>query len=277
MLKTFLSTPIPYFQTNREIWRYLISSGVYTFVFLTFFQPFGVNNYDPNETITLFFAALMFSMGVVVVLSLGVNEWGIRRLLPPILKRWQVWCWFGWTMLFLASVMFVYYNFLGNWHDLSWTSYVEFIVNIAALSFFPILINLLYLNYGRTKEKTTSGQFAGLPKPLLTFTSDNQKDRLAVSVEDLYYIEAQDNYCAIYYQAENTVKKYLIRASLKRLGQELSGTPVLRCHRSFLVNLMQVSTYKGNLHGLVLTVSPSLISVPVSRSFAQQIMDKLSQ
>lgn len=219
----------------------------------------------------------MLSMGLVVVLCLGINEWGIRRLIPSILTRWQLGLWFAWTMIFLASVMFIYYNFLGNWHDLFWESYLEFILNIAALSFFPILINLLFLKRGRSNSPASFEKESAITQALLTFTSDNQKDRLAVSMEDLYYIEAQDNYCSIHYQSENTTKKYLIRASLKRLEMELSDTAVIRCHRSYLVNLSQVASYKGNLHGLVLSVGLAQLAVPVSRSYAQVIIDKLSQ
>jgi DNA-binding LytR/AlgR family response regulator len=60
------------------------------------------------------------------------------------------------------------------------------------------------------------------------------------------------------------------------IGQALSNltrdgrTEIIRCHRSYLVNLMAVNRVDGNAQGLKLSFSKSLAMthiVPVSRSF----------
>jgi hypothetical protein len=72
----------------------------------------------------------------------------------------------------------------------------------------------------------------------------------------------------------------LIRSSLKRLENQLQEKltvgaghagdfqpPLLRCHRSYIVNLSRVRTCQGNRHGLKLALVGAEKSIPVSRAY----------
>ena len=50
---------------------------------------------------------------------------------------------------------------------------------------------------------------------------------------------------------------------------------IVRCHRSFLVNLFQVKTIKGASHDMSLVLEPEDHSIPVSGTYRKQIIQLL--
>ena len=106
---------------------------------------------------------------------------------------------------------------------------------------------------------------------LILFTADNQKDKLAVPISAILFLESQDNYVALNFMEGESVKKHMLRSTLKRMETELTDTSVMRCHRSFLVNLDNVTSASGNAHRLELTLSNFPEKIPVSRNFTKSV------
>ena len=55
------------------------------------------------------------------------------------------------------------------------------------------------------------------------------------------------------------------------LGELEDYHNVFQCHRSFVVNLNNITSAKGNSNGYVLELGGGLASVPVSRSFVPKL------
>lgn len=274
--KTFFKHPVRMLNSKEKIISYLLI-GVFVFLFLLFFQPFGVNNYDPDETITQEFVFFMFLMGTYVSVVLIMNDaflfnWIFRRLI----LRWQLILWVLWTLIFLSTMIFLLYNFLGNWHDFSWYSWLEFIGNFSVLSIMPILILYLYARIKHYKELTATMQDYEMDaNEIITFTSDNQKEVLSLILESIQYLESEDNYVAIHYVKSGLPTKTLIRHTLKRIDELRLHPALVRCHRSFMVNLYHLNQFTGNhqqghiwLHGIEKPF-------PVSKSYAPNLIDQL--
>jgi DNA-binding LytR/AlgR family response regulator len=66
----------------------------------------------------------------------------------------------------------------------------------------------------------------------------------------------------------------LIRSSLKRVAA-MNVPGLVRCHRSFMVNLAQVRSCEGNQHGLKLYLPAVDQPIPASRAYARAILDAL--
>lgn len=111
----------------------------------------------------------------------------------------------------------------------------------------------------------------------LIFTAENEKDTLKINSKDFLFIEAEDNYAAIFYLDNNTLKRNLMRSSLKRLLEQNHNEYILQCHRAFVVNLKQVIHVEGNAAGYRLIIKGSKTEVPVSRSYAKIIVTTLKQ
>ncbi len=267
-----------YFGIARYQWLFTLSIGVFFMVFLVVFQPFGVNNLDPAFSISLEFLLVIGAFGLVVIATVAANEFLLRPLVMRQLTRRGLFTWLAWTFLLIATVVFLFYNFVGDWHDFSWRSYFEFIWNVSILNSLPVAGFLFYIRHEWLKSEYVQLQAIQLASPaakLMHFASDNGKDQVSVALDDLLYLESQDNYVAVNRIEGEALRSSLIRYSLKRLEETLDEPLLIRCHRSFMVNLARVRGCRGNRHGLKLTLEGVDHSVPVSRAYTGIILQKL--
>lgn len=69
-------------------------------------------------------------------------------------------------------------------------------------------------------------------------------------------------------------KKITERATIKNIEEATSGSPVVKSHRSFLVNVNDIINISGNAQGLLLELSDCDRSIPVSRSYVDLFRSK---
>lgn len=97
-----------------------------------------------------------------------------------------------------------------------------------------------------------------------TIVINNGKENVIVNVEDIVQITSATPY--VFIHLEN--KKYLHSETLKSLSQHLDSNIFVRVHKSAVVNISKVSTFKSRLNGdydLQLTTG---VSVRLSRTYA---------
>jgi len=122
----------------------------------------------------------------------------------------------------------------------------------------PDFIALIDDKYNRGKKKQ------------LIIKSDT-RESIEINPDDFLYAEAQDNYTSICSCSKNELSKKIIRASLSNIEQQLSSPDILRCHRSYLVNInagfqMLRSNNRSQLKHPALDVL-----IPVSRSKEKEV------
>jgi len=101
--------------------------------------------------------------------------------------------------------------------------------------------------------------------------------RFSIKSEDLLYLEAADNYVIIHYRDGEKQLKYMIRTTLKRIEGEMPPKCLVRCHRSFIVNIDQVKTFRKEKDGLIISFeSPVHINVPISKTYLEIFIRRLS-
>lgn len=88
---------------------------------------------------------------------------------------------------------------------------------------------------------------------------------IKVPITDISYIQAESNYCRIV----TTHKSYLLAQTLKNVAQSLAGTPFLRVHRSYLINLVHLEQV-GSLFLLVAGQQ-----IPIAKSYRPELMEKI--
>ena len=64
----------------------------------------------------------------------------------------------------------------------------------------------------------------------------NNDKLVKVEIKDIFYIEAERNYCRIY----SKDKEYLLVMTLKEMDEKLPQKHFIRVHRSFIVNLSKI-------------------------------------
>jgi hypothetical protein len=265
------------FEESSNKLVFAASVGLFLAAFMIVFQPFGVTNHDPDFRINLQFVVVMFSFAALVTAVLLLNEFLLRAVLVPVTDRKSLIWWLSWTYLLVGSVVFLLYNAFGNWHDFRFSSWLEFLRDVGLVISFPVTGYLFYLRHLALRSEFVRLQ-SEPPDPSdrsLTFTSENGKDALIVTSADVLYLESEDNYVNIAYLEGDAPKSHLVRSSLKRLEDQVEDPRLLRCHRSFIVNLGRVRSCRGNRHGLRLKLAGMDGVVPVSRKYVDRTLDSL--
>lgn len=99
--------------------------------------------------------------------------------------------------------------------------------------------------------------------------------KISVASDSIYYIASQDNYVEIRYEMDGKLLNYLMRCRTTRLEKQLEGTSLIRCHRSYIINVDKVSHFKRENARLFLILShPEAKKIPVSKSYYKAVAEK---
>lgn len=172
--------------------------------------------------------------------------------------------------LFSISIGFIEFNF---------TNLLMFEGYTLAIGIFPITISIL-INQARLSRKfetesaqitseipTSSGNANTTP---ITLTNGNET--LTIHADTFVFAKASDNYVEVYTQANGTIKKELIRNTLSNVFAQMQDLPfMLKCHRSYVVNMTFVNHISGNAQGYKLHLTATEERIPVSRKLNQTV------
>lgn len=258
-------------------WRLALWVGVFLGLFMLAFQPFGVSNYDPNFHINIEFVLTMLVFSAMISMVLAANEFWLRPLLVREPAMHSMLAWLAWIYLLTGSTAFLVYNAFGSFHDFYWQSWLGFVRDVGMVISFPIAGFWFHLRHQVLQSRYVSLKSSAPASSgrLMTFTSDNGKDQLVVSSDDVLFLESEDNYVTVNFIEGEQHRTHLLRSSLKRLEDMMDEPNLVRCHRSFIVNLGRVASCRGNRHGLHLKLRGMSGMVPVSRSYTGTILELL--
>lgn len=111
------------------------------------------------------------------------------------------------------------------------------------------------------------------PTEMFNFYDERGEMKLSVKPENLYYIESADNYVQIHYQNLGKMQVLMVRNSMKNIEWRFKDTALVRCHRSYLVNLSKVQVVKRVEGEVQLDFNDEKIeALPVSRAYADRVM-----
>ena len=104
----------------------------------------------------------------------------------------------------------------------------------------------------------------------------NTNEHVTLEISDLLYIEAVGNYVKVCQLQENDVHTNMLRATMKQMEDALEAYPmIVRCHRAFMVNLVQVEQISSNSRAMQLVMRHSHDAIPVSRSNVNKLKELL--
>ncbi|TCO06814.1 LytTR family transcriptional regulator DNA-binding domain-containing protein [Natronoflexus pectinivorans] len=262
-----------YFVSPRNTIIQIVFTSLFALFFINLYKPFGAREwYDVNPWIFLLVSGLLVVAGMCVVF--------ISRFTMLMIKRKRKITISGYSVMIAAEVLLMGLLYailervvLGDVRPFSVLAYLA-VQNTSLILLIPYLITSLYFAW---REKKVS--FEQLLRQIRTrpafipFKDENGTLRITVKATDVLYVEASDNYVDIYYKSGGKTKSYLLRNTLKRLEILLKDYPLVRCHRSFMINLNQVKMLrrvKGQFQ-LLLDDAGDLI-VPVSRSYTEMVV-----
>lgn len=128
-----------------------------------------------------------------------------------------------------------------------------------------------------TIEKYQSGQI-GRQDSTLPFLDEKKSLKLAVTAASVLYIEAADNYVNICYLNNDKLVRFPLRNSMKSIEQICESNNIVRCHRSYYVNIRKVRAIRRTSDGVYTELEYAAAPhIPVSGKYADSFIGKYSQ
>ena len=284
---TFFQKVPKYLLEKRSQIIMVLFVSIFAVAFINIFQPFGSDTWIDNNKITtttyFLWSTLLVCIGMIVVAISRVIMYNFSRKPShniTILK------YIGWVFieLLLLSGAFTLLALIvkGNLNlttDDPMEIYVNAIKNTIYILFIPYIICILFFSYQNNKIKLRElmGENLGFKSSNLISIRDSRGIlQLSVAKENLLYIESADNYICIWYQKGEVLKKKLLRITMKEISEQLADTNIVRCHRSYLINLDLVKVMRREKENMFLELGvPNVKEIPISKTYGEAVLRRL--
>ena len=155
---------------------------------------------------------------------------------------------------------------------------------VALILAIPYSIIWFYAQYKAKKEElelfkvTHKRETIESGHRLIQFRDSQGKHKMSLSEDSIFYIESQDNYVQIFYNLEGKLSSYLLRSTSQKIEEDLLGTSIVRCRRSFLVNTSKIVRWgKEHGHFTITLDNPSGKTITVTPAYYRTILTQLDK
>lgn len=270
--------------------RRAVLIGVFVGLFLLVFQPFGIADWvTPYKTLKILGYGVV-SFGVTAVHFL---LW--PRLFPAVFSD-RVWTVGKAILLIVTNILLItvanrLYLIALTGDKPSVSGWLNMLAITFLIGIFPSVGAVVAGYVVRLRQYVRQAAELPIHAPVpavaelagtqqteatsLTLVADNEKDTLTLQPDELLYIESSDNYCTVVYLKNGQPVKPLLRSSLSRLEGQIDRADVVRCHRSFVVNLDRVEKVTGNAQGYKLHLLGGQFQIPVARKYNDSLVAQL--
>lgn len=165
----------------------------------------------------------------------------------------------------------------------------DFTMGVLVIEALPYLITYLAyrLNEERMEVQRLQDELERLQghEPLIagplndrTINFYDKSKHLAFSTAstNILYIESADNYVNIHYLNEGREETFILHNTLKEIENRLASTTIIRCHRSYIVNIENVKLLRKEAGALLLELNGGAKTIPVTKTYAADITARLA-
>jgi len=277
-----LSSPFPYTRGLTTETFSALRACILATLILFLLRPFGLG--EASISIILGFGIVVF---LSALLNIIVALYVFRKFINE--ERWTVWKEILRTLIYLSINVIVILFFANRALSIQLNQLVifKFIGFTILFATVPISIRTISVKNLLLKQRLREAQDLAKiieDKPIkndplngIILKSNIVNDVVTTNCKDLLFIEAEKNYIAIVDRKQGEINKTLLRLSLIKAYEQIKNDSIIRCHRSYLVNINAVRKVTGNSQGLKLVFFDELQPIPVSRSYKEEVMRKISQ
>lgn len=269
-MNSYLNRKYPLSQQTSWTKLAAIAAAI-VFLLLFVLRPFGLSGYQGSVLlVSLVFSTVTF----VITLLFG------KLAFVPIthhVKVWRVWHQAASTLALLVIISFgnAITDMLLYRHPLSWQMLLAYtIVTFTIGSIITaIIIGLSYQQYLKNKLELLIDKGQETRQGLtITFHDDSVRTSdLTIAVNDFLYAEVRKNNIIVFYDKDGATATHEMRMTLTTLIAENNFPNIMQCHRSFVINVDNITSAKGNSNGYKLRLGNCPNIVPVSRSYVPRL------
>ena len=128
-------------------------------------------------------------------------------------------------------------------------------------------------------QKTNAAEPMVTDNPdIINFNDYTGALKFTVKLENIYYIKAEGNYVNVYYNNKGGISSFVLRNKIQAIEDTFAGTPLMRCHRTYIVNTNNIKLIRTEDEGYYIDFNQSgLESVPVSRTYSEKIVKRFTE
>jgi len=281
-----MNTKIPaYLYDKTNINRLILFTALFALLFINIFQPFGSRGWYPyiSDFKYFFFSSLIILIGMLVVV--------ISRFIMILFAKKHSITYVQYAFWVLAEIlaMSLFYSLFTKFipEEGMNRDFLEIFhkstVNTSLVLLLPYSILWLYFSW---RDKNSLLQKMSVEDPStavqrknsIAFPDEKGELRITIMLENLLYIDSSDNYVTIHYLNKSKLSHFLIRNTLKWMDENLTNdSQLVRCHRSYIVNLDKVKVIRKNKGGIIMELDiVNTPDIPVSTTFYERVMSKFS-
>lgn len=181
----------------------------------------------------------------------------------------------------VISLMFILFPA----HELGFNTFISLSLVVFASYILPFFGIIIYVETIILKKYQAMSEIANLElmeirqnlRPydnIVEIQSEKTSAKLQFNINDLLAAEAQGNYCMFYFRSGDLVQRRIIHISLRLIENQLSEHgQIVRCHKSFMINIHRIVEVKGNSRGYLLYLHNDIEPIPISRSYQKKMID----
>lgn len=287
MAKIDKSREIPKFLLDKQ---YLLGSVLFiltfSFLFMAIYTPFSYTVWFSLTDMKHLGLTAVFYAGALLIMLAS------KRLMYRVQDRVRFTFakYISWLLAEVVAISLFYTLFtsvfIAPFEQPSWVILLKAVWCVLMIMAIPYIIQTLYAAYkAKTEElqmlqyEMSLGSEQTVTYPSLINLYDyNGTLKLTINADSLYYMESQDNYVKIFYSNHGRLLSYMLRCRTKAIEENLAETSVVRCHRSYMVNVMKINNIrkKGKARYVVLDNS-EIKPIPVSKSYFKNFIGKIDR
>ena len=283
----WLSKPYYFNPTIKFKLKMSLFHGLFLFLFLYVFRPFYLIELDV--------IILEYTLGIGIIAFLATF---VILYFPALIFK-EYFNEDNWTIgrnLFLMAIGITFIAVL-LWHfgEMYKAPYHLRKITLLQFLFYTFLVSLIpltffiFINEKNVRERRERRVFEikeinrkneiDTSKKLnkeVSIHSDNGKESITFHIDNLVYVTSQGNYASFFLKNEGDLKEKILRVTLTKIATELKEyTYIIRCHKSYIININDINDISGNARGYLLKSNLIPFDIPVSRSFSKQSLQKL--
>ena len=261
--------------------------SIFAIAFINIFNPFASKDWIKGTTITetkyFLWSTLLVLIGMIVV---AVSRIIMYRFSQKPTHNITILKYIGWVfveVLLLSGAFTILALIVHSSLNLTASDPMEIfttaIQNTIYILFIPYLLCIMYFSYQdkNLKLKELMDESIGFKSSNLISIRDYRGIlQLSVAKENLLYIESADNYICVWYKKNDILKKQLLHITMKEISEQLAETNIVRCHRSYMINLDLVKVMRREKGNLFLELEePGVREIPISKTYGEAVLRRL--
>lgn len=276
-----ISLQAPHFLTQkRSILRFLVSVAVFAVLFVVIYQPMGMMR--TGESLSRWslplYTAITVATGFVTLLISRLLLYYRQKRRPMQVIGYVVWLVLEMGLFTLSLTVLAYLlNAREGIHFFQLMARI--LADIIGILLVPYIITLLLflLDEKRMEVRALNAMIrqqdeaAGQPSGTINFYDRGGKLAFSTKKSSILYVESADNYTNIHYLDDGKEEFFILHNSMKNVDEAYSPAGMLRCHRSYLVNIENVKLLRREKDGLVIELTSGGRTIPVSKTYADKV------